>query len=43
MEKAATTCGLGSESVWQIAVDNEGRMIISGRTRTAWRPLQEIF
>lgn len=32
MEKAAIMCGLGSESVWQIGVDKEGRMIISGRT-----------
>lgn len=28
IEKAAVMCGLGSESVWQIGVDREGRMII---------------
>jgi len=32
VEKAAIMCGLGSESVWQIGVDKEGRMLIPGRT-----------
>ncbi|KAF8458245.1 pyridoxal phosphate-dependent transferase [Kalaharituber pfeilii] len=29
VEKAAIMCGLGSDSVWKIGVDNEGKMIIS--------------
>ena len=32
VEKAAIICGLGSDSVWQIGVDKEGRMLIPGRT-----------
>lgn len=32
VEKAAIMCGLGSDSIWQIGVDKEGRMIIPGRT-----------
>lgn len=42
MEKAAIMCGLGSESVWQIAADSEGKMITAGRTRAAGRSLREI-
>lgn len=30
VEKAAILCGFGSEAVWQVGVDKEGRMIVPG-------------
>ena len=32
VEKAAIMCGLGSDAVWKIPVDREGRMVIAGKS-----------
>lgn len=35
VEKAAILCGFGSEAVWTVPVDKQGRMIVSGKLSLA--------